>query len=384
MSYIILLVLFLIVFWSNSALSQKQECQRLPIWFFHVLLIYHIGFALVFTFYIKCNGGDALYYWNLEGNDLNWMDYWGSRSEFLQWLNYLPSKYIGMSFLQGNFLYAVFSFLGMRQLILMILPTLSEKLNTQGLYFVLALFFLPNLHFWTSGIGKEALLFTGIVWVFMGLRDFPKFWIYAVFGLLLNWWVRPVMGASLLIVLMIDLFLKPHVSPLWKIGLGITSVIIGIFISFKLSEMMHLTSWSWTAFNEFSISQFSFLSGFHAGSEVPMQQYSILQRIYAVLYRPDFGDITHFWSFIAAFENMISLLLLFLSLVLIFVLGIPDFPRWIWSGVLLFFLMSIVHIFTLNNLGIMMRMKSIYMIFFYIWISFPIAFHIRNFKKIFT
>ncbi|WP_194976847.1 hypothetical protein [Aquiflexum lacus] len=348
-------------------MSKKESIWLQGLW------VYHFGFAFVFYYYIQQQGGDALRYWALEAegveNPGHWMGYWGQRTHFVQWLNYIPAKVLGLSFLSGNVMYAAFSFLGIREVDFWMLQMKGTK--SWMSWSLMGIFFLPNLHFWSAGVGKEALLLVGLVWALKGFVSLKDHWKVAVLGVLLSFWVRPLQGVVLGGMLGIY-FLGQKVIPV-KVRLGVglgMAVLMGLGV-WRLLQYMHLEALSFQGLMAFSSGQMDFLKGFGAGSEIPMETYHVFEKGFALFFRPFWGEVDGFWQVAAALENSVGLLLVLGLLAVLpfyFVKKIKfTIPPFLWAGLVFGLVMAVAFAFTLNNLGIIMRMKSTYMLFVYLF-----------------
>ncbi|EMS31538.1 hypothetical protein C943_02193 [Mariniradius saccharolyticus AK6] len=338
-----------------------------------VLYGYHMLFAGVFTWYLLEHGGDAVRYWSLEAdvsqNPVNWTDYWGHGTFFLQWLHYWPSKVLGLEFWFGNVLYAGISWLGFREIFSLMRPFIANSGNRVLVASGWLILFLPNAHFWSSGVGKEAWLLLGLALVLKGFSSLRVNWFIAVFGLLLAFWVRPAFGIVLGSVSFVFVLADRNLGLKTKALVGLIGLLAGSLGIRKLSVMMHLEDISLASIQQFSASQLDFLAGFRASSEIPMAEYNWLQRFWALLFRPNIWEASDFWSFAAALENMVGLALTISGLFAVF--SIPksklfaSLPKFLILALFVCLGMCVVYGLTLNNLGIIMRMKSTYMIFWY-------------------
>ncbi|WP_373495040.1 hypothetical protein [Aquiflexum sp.] len=369
--FILISLLFLALWFSNRQWGRKRGLERL--WFIQVLWVYHLVFAGIFYYYILQHGGDALRYWALEAeavkNPDHWMGYWGQRTHFVQWLNFLPSKLLGLSFLTGNVLYAAFSFLGIREVYSWMVQMKETKPWKE--WGLMGIFLLPNLHFWTAGVGKEALLFVGLVWALKGFISLEAHWKLAVVGVLLSFWVRPLQGVVLGGMLGLYFLWQKQVPLKIKLGVGLgMAVVMGLGI-WRLLQYMHLEEFSFRGLMAFSSGQMDFLKGFGAGSEIPMESYNFLEKGFALFFRPFWGEVDGFWQMASALENSIALLLgLGLLAVLPFYFLKKEkytIPPFLWAALIFGLVMAVAFSYTLNNLGIIMRMKSTSMLFFYLF-----------------
>lgn len=343
-----------------------RRIEKSDVWLF----LYHLFFAIVFTLYLQANGGDAIRYWNLTaetGHDpQTWSDHWGTRSYFLQWLNYIPAKVLGLPFWLGNVLYALASFWAVRELLQMVKEVFPRQ--EKGLLTVLLwlIFLMPNLHFWTSGIGKESLSLVGLVMFLKGIRNLEKQWHWAIFGIFISYMVRPLQGGILLGFLFPLLWLEKSL-PIWIKWIGSALIIFaGLAVLRFLLYITHMEALSPADLYGFSEEQMRFLDGFAAGSAVPMAEYSWWMKIWTLYFRPFIGEGSNFWQWMAGLENLFALLMLLVLILGIGKGGLRKIPKFLWIGIFFGLVLSIAYALTLNNLGIIMRMKSFYMPFFYL------------------
>ncbi|WP_158860515.1 hypothetical protein [Lunatibacter salilacus] len=292
------------------------------------------------------------------------MEHWGLSTFFVQWLNYLPSRVLGLSYGSGNLLYACVSFLGFWKLIQLGYQAWGKYAdNTLSRTWVFLLF-LPNIHFWTAGVGKEALLWVGLVYTLafiQELRRYPS----GTLAIFLSFAVRPLNGAILLVLLGIRLITtKSTQLPGKWIWTGVL-VLLMLGAGYRLLYQTHMPSLSLSALEEFSRGQFAFLEGFSAGSEFPMETYSWPRKVWTIAFLPlDLGNGS-IWHIAAAVENGFTLLLLGLAVVSWIGAGLKvSFPGFLLYGMAVGFLLILAYGLTLNNFGIILRMKSFYMPFF--------------------
>ena len=127
------------------------------------LLIYHLAFSWVGYRYILLNNGDAQRYW-LRGAGLgesSWSDFLKPGTEVVKLLTFPLVNMLHLPFWSGFLIFSLISFLGIALLYQILKKMAETHEGLQGLAMVLVL--LPNLHFWTSLIGKEALLIVPLV-----------------------------------------------------------------------------------------------------------------------------------------------------------------------------------------------------------------------------
>src|SRR5690606_35468840 len=150
------------------------------------LFFYHFLIAIAFHFYISHFGGDATDYWEapklLSFTDVINLARNGSASAILYLINYFPSNTLGLSFFVGNMIYALFGYLGFIYIFRIVksqFPNLSDFDNIKllGLPIFPWIWFLPNFHFWSSGIGKDTILFICIALFVYSFQNIKRRWV---------------------------------------------------------------------------------------------------------------------------------------------------------------------------------------------------------------
>ncbi len=380
MDLFILSPLIIWIFWTNGQLAKRENYSQLESWFLQGLFAYHLCFAFIFHYYIQTHGGDALRYWNLSAEipivANGWMDYWGSGTMFIQWINYIPSRVLGLQLISGNILYSCMSFIGIRMLYKLVLRSYPSNLKSSILagFLLILVFLLPNLHFWTSGVGKETFIFLGWIGLLTAIGLGKKYWIYGILGITVLFMVRPIAGLIGLTIGMVFLFMLHKFNKRVGFAIILLSVVVGAIMLHRIYVISHVEGIGWGELIQFQERQFDFLKGFGANTEVPMGQYSLPYQFWTLYFRPFWTDVNDFWSFLAALENQLSILLLLSGMISVLFFKQIKIPPYLIAGLLIGVMLSIILLFNLNNLGIMVRMKSSFMIFYHLaavnWLIF--------------
>ena len=209
-------------FYKGFSKSEKRTLDK--------LYLYHIVVAVIFHFYLLNYGGDAIFYW--EGPKIFTLEEIfelvkdGSSSGFIYLINYIPSKILNLSLFSGNMLFAVIGYWGFIYLFKISKDLLVniEGMNNIRLFGVRIfplIFFLPNLHFWSSGIGKDSILFFCIA-----------LFIYSIFRSKKRWF-------GIITSLIISLFIRPHISLFLLGSFGFGYILDG---SLKIYQKMLILS----------------------------------------------------------------------------------------------------------------------------------------------
>jgi hypothetical protein len=334
-----------------------------PYW----LACYHLLVCVVFTLYINQHGGDAKGFWEMTADQSRgsqtWMEHFGTRTFFMQWLNYPFSQILGLPFWVGNLLYSLVSLWAILKIYAVSHKVLLLHNPVPAMVYLLqGVMFLPNLHFWTAGIGKEALALTGLVLFLLAWTSSRRALFLLVLGIVISWMVRPLQGAVMLAFVPFWLLQAPYPKQLkWGIGLILLCVLLPAFLYIKnISQISELSFQGVLAFFD---NHQSFLKGYASGSRVPMEEYSFFGKFLTFWLRPFLTEAVGFWQVVAAMENVVIALAFAIFLI---TLWMHNFPKKFWVMWMIGALMSVIYSLSLNILGIMMRMKSIYMIFIFI------------------
>jgi len=364
----IILILLFLLFRSNYSLLKTNEIDYYQYFFLQVLGIYHLLFSVLFTFYILSNGGDAMSYWELKrfstSNIQDWKGIWGTGTYFIESIIYIPSKILGLHFFTGNFMFSFLTFFGLKNLFL-----LACKYIKPNRYFLVdaslvIIFLLPNLHFWTSGITKESLIFFSFThWLLFINNPLSKikFLASAVFVAIMT---RPIVGLILLFLSLFVLVNKLR-NNLKLVFALIILLAVGSVFSILVFDMSHVDNIGVKGLLQYRNQQYDFLKNLHANSEIPIETYSWMKQILALLYFPLSLFNKGFWISFSSIENMTSLIISIFGL-LYFFKNMEKLPNVFFLGLLAFIVINFIHLMSINNLGIMMRLKSPFMILIHI------------------
>ena len=335
-----------------------------------ILFIFHIAVSIFTYNFISDNPADSTLYWllNYDIHQYNWLDFFRVGSPFMAFLNY-PFLKSGLPFWAGHIMYSLIGFYGIYFFAKWALEVLKIKSFNLLVYAFLAfILFSPNLHVWTSFIGKEAIVFWSLSALFYTSLSFKKRWILGIIAAFLLVMIRPHVSFMLLsatiIVFLIDRSLSLKIRGLVLSG----AVIIGaglVYLMLKISNIRYLDWDRIQHFNEFSILSLKDTTGY-----VPMLDYNYLYKLFSLNFRPLFYDTYNMMTVFASFENLISLL--FVALGLFFTIKYFKtliFTRWMKVAILFFMISSVLYVERYSNLGLFMRTKMMYMPFVYVAVA---------------
>ncbi|EON79305.1 hypothetical protein ADIS_0185 [Lunatimonas lonarensis] len=347
----------------------------------HYLLLYHLFLSLFFTWYILNFGGDSQGYWRfgmqqvmLRG-DITWFSYFGEGTTFILWLCYIPSQVLGLSYLTGNILFGFLGFIGIRYLFILVaklFPTNHKVLNIPLFPWI---FYFLNLHFWSAGVGKDAVCFWGIAWFLFSLQEYKSRWWQAAIALFFVYMARPHMGQALISGAGIAILLGSEVRISYKIILSSIAAIGAVYLLPSTLDALRLEDLSIASMESLADSKVGNLNSSHVGSRLDLASYPWPLKLFTYMFRPLFIDAHNFVSFFSSFENALYLWLSFFIYRNWTPEAIRDMPLFIKAGMITFIPVALAFMNSLSNLGIIMRMKNMTMIYFLLFCFYLIAHH---------
>jgi hypothetical protein len=291
-------------------------------------------------------------------------------TNFMYALNYIPSNILGLSYFTGTIMYSVIGFIGVTYFYLVAIETIPNNPTFKGYYLFPLLFFLPNLHFWSCAVGKDTLLFFCIGMFVYGLMSASKRLILIILALVLSYLIRPHITLFMMLAFGFSMIMTTNKSLFqrfffFSIMMGIAIYIFPLVIKFARIEEATVDN-----LNAFAINKASLLSRSHTDSAIDISSYPIPLKIFTFLFRPFFFDINSLPSLLASIENT---LLLILTVSVFRNKPLQSFKKasFVIKGLIYFLIIgTIVFSQSLGNLGIMIRMRNMFLpglIIFLLW-----------------
>ncbi|MBD8084621.1 hypothetical protein [Chryseobacterium caseinilyticum] len=233
-------------------------------------------------------------------------------------------------------------------------------------YFTALLLLLPNLHFWSSVIGKEALLLPFLVLIIFEVhrkRYFSLFIFVALFFIAL---VRPHVAFVLLLSYTLSLLLVIKSSIKYKMiligGFGLCAILFSVL----LVRIQNFDGGFQRVLKKYDAHIQYFKS---TDAYVPLDQYGISMKIFTFYFRPLPLEKAGLRYGIISFENAVLLLL---SLVTAYYS--LKFFKILYTQILFIFpailllLLALMYVFAYANFGIIMRAKMMVLPFLFVLI----------------
>ncbi len=363
---------------SNSSMARKFRIPFKYEMHLHYLLFYHVFFSMFFTWYILNFGGDSYGYWRFGMEqviirDPSWMKYWGESTKFILWLCYFPSRVLGLSYLTGNILFGFLGFIGIRYIFVMVADLFPTNHSVLNVPLFPSVFYFLNLHFWSAGVGKDAISFWGIAWFLFAIQHYRSRWWQGLIALFFVYMTRPHMGLALLSGSGIAILMGSEIKPAVKTVLGSIALVAAVYLSSSTLESLKLDDFSFETLEEFTGTKVNDLNTNNVGSGVNLSSYSLPMKLFTYMFRPLFFDAHNFVAFFSSFENALYLWLSFFIYRNWTPEAIRDMPLFIKAGMITFIPVTVAFMNSLSNLGIVMRMKNMTMIYFLLFCLFLIV-----------
>lgn len=358
--YTILFFLLALVF-ANLVLEKKDFLYLKTLrW----IILFHFIMGVAFYFFTRNGGGDAWTYWqNAKSMSPEEFEYNISHelgTYFIEAINYIPVNFFGMSFFANTMFYSMLGSFGLSCFYAVVLKLVPFNTKVYGYMVFPTLFFLPSMHFWSSGVGKDTLMFMSIGMFVYGMLLPLKRIGWIVIAALLSFAIRPHIvlfmalsfGVTTLIGTKISTFKKILILLIF-IGAGIA--ILPTVMSFVNIESLSVSSISAKAEGQSKLLQVG------SGSSVDVSSYPLPLKIFTFIFRPLFFDAHNMNSLLASFENLLLLSLSFRAFRFRPKATYTAAPTIVKALFVFLLIGAFLFSITLGNLGLMIRMRNMFL-----------------------
>lgn len=331
---------------------KKQVPSLLPV----LLLLYHLIFSWAAWKVVSEESGDALRYW-FVGEDVSrmeWSRFLNPGTDVVKLLTFPLVRYLHLPFWSGFVLFSLFSGWGFLRLWGLVTRIAVGRQWLLALGYCCLL--MPNLHFWTSLIGKEALLFVPVVFLTEEIYE-KRYYSLRLWGCVLAiGLIRPHVAGLLIVALTGALLWKGGFSLKMKAFItGGAAIILAAFL-YLLKEITHAEHGLWTKVSRLYQAHITVLQ--HTDAYVPLDRYPLPGKIFTVLFRPLPFEESGFYYTAVAFDNLFLLLLSGLALFS----GIRNFRKaknsvFICFSLSFILLFSVMYGYAYANYGLLLRTK---------------------------
>ena len=350
----------------SSQLTERDQQVLRKLFFFHLLM------GTYYCFFIQ---GDAIGYWRVpkaytmetfkEGL------FNGEGTMFMYAFNYLFSNLLNMSYLSNTLLFSLFGFMGLTFFYLVAVQTVPYNKIISGYVLFPLIFFLPNLHFWSSGVGKDTTLFLCIGMFTYGLmKPFQRIPLLVLAGLL-SMAIRPHITLFLMVGFGLAYVFGGKVSPAQRFIFSAAMIAVGLAILPSVMEFAKIEEASAEGFDKFATGKAAVLSRSSAGSAIDISSYPFPLKVLTFWFRPALFDVRNLNGLIAALENLL-LLLVFIKAMRTSPIRAFKAAPFVIKGLVIFLVVgTLAFSQSMGNMGIMIRMRNMFlpgMIIYLMWI----------------
>lgn len=338
-----------------------------------ILFVIHIFLTCIYFLYAANSTSDSVSYFNVSSNSYEWFSHFNTGTSFIHFLAWPFTSFFGFSYYAVMLLFSLFGYWGIMLFYLVIKENVLLDNSVGNFSPIELVFLLPNLHFWTSSLGKGSSIMFGLGLFTYGLSRFNLRYKSLALGGFIVFMIRPhIFFAAILSIMLGLLFTQLAIKKYLRWVIFFVALILFLLTSDDVMKMAD--SDSLNIFNSTSIAhRASELS--KAKSGVNIEEYGLPLKLFTFWFRPLFFDGMGIVGLIASFENLIYLIMLFYIIK-------GAFLNWTeWNGFFricffIFFFASIALAQVTGNLGIAMRQKAQLMPFFLI--VFCKAFSYKN------
>ncbi len=338
--------------------------------FLDMLFIVHLALFVVYTIYAYLTASDSFNYYRVASSAESWGVLWGTQTAFMNFITWPFANLLGLSY---NSVMLIFSYIGFQGIVLSYLvakENIPRLRPITGSFSILEyLFLLPNLHFWSSSIGKGRVMLFAVGLLLFGLSRFTNRKLYILMGTAIMFLVRPhILYAFLVGTAVAILFSSKGLKTSVKIGFFLVALVFLYFISDDVTEL--------TGGSGFDVFNSDMLA--HRNAELSKSTSGVntggnqFLKLFTFWFRPLFVDAPGAMGIIVSFENAFMLYLFFQ----LFRNGLKKWKQLnTYYRILVFsFLFASIALAQVGgNLGIIMRQKAQIMPMFFIVYAYTVA-----------
>ena len=362
---IIVLGLGFINLFSSQLTERDQQVLR-------KLLFFHLLMGTYYCFFIQ---GDAIGYWRVpKAYSMETFKeglFNGEGTMFMYAFNFLFSNLLNMSYLSNTLLFSLFGFMGLTFFYLVAVQTVPYNKIISGYALFPLIFFLPNLHFWSSGVGKDTTLFLCIGMFTYGImKPFQRIPLLVLAGLL-SMAIRPHITLFLMVGFGLAYVFGGKVSPAQRFIFSAAMIAVGLAILPSVMEFAKIEEASAEGFDKFATGKAAVLSRSSVGSAIDISSYPFPLKVLTFWFRPALFDVRNLNGLIAALENLL-LLLVFIKAMRTSPIRAFKAAPFVIKGLVIFLVVgTLAFSQSMGNMGIMIRMRNMFlpgMIIYLMWI----------------
>lgn len=359
-------LIILLIFFNTYLVFKNVKQEKFNLNNYFLILIFLLHFIATIRYYklsLIEQKDSFLFYQNaLEANSMQDFSIYGS--QLMSIISY-PFAKMGISYLVLSLICSTISFYGF----LNYYNFLMSRINKNKYLYLYTLFLIiPSLHFWTSGLTKEALIFYLMSVIFISLHKKHKITLAIVCSSALIFLLRPYMFFILAFAFLVNYVINFKGTLKQKRTTIIITLIGVIILTPVLLQFLKLTEFSLDRIKLNFASLVDYSKNF-GGSSIELENSTYLGRLFLVLFRPLFYDAYNFYQYVISLENLIVFLLILKFLKDVFVnFGILKYVKNQVFLLLLVILSILFYSIYMYNLGLASRMRVMFVPFLFLFL----------------
>ena len=354
---IILLYLLGVIFISNNYLKFGKKQFNLVL----CIGIIHMLFTFLYYSITLSSAADAIGYYRRVYFVFNsWPetlgDSLGQGANFIYFVLYPFVNFFELTYFGCFFIFSFVGFIGFKLLFDVVLNLCNYRWTYKYIYFL-----LPNLHFWTVGIGKDSLYFFALcafVYAYYFNKPFRNYIIPFIIIGFIRIHILVFIGVGYLLA---NTLQNKSKSSGYKVFVVLFFAIASLVVFPILKDRLGVDDTS-TVDEKIERMQNANMNG---DSGVDLSNSILIIKWLAYMYRPLFYDAKNILSLLASFENALYVYISYQSIKMIrFLKKLTEIKFFFWFCFFIMLTISIPSAYLISNLGIAMRQKTMAFPFF--------------------
>ncbi|HVX50608.1 MAG TPA: hypothetical protein VHB48_10645 [Chitinophagaceae bacterium] len=333
---------------------------------------YHIFFTGVYYLMTISSPSDSTSYYNRPQLEyFSWLEAYDSGTHFIDFVGYPFINWLHFTYEMMMVLFSWMGYWGFVYFYIFFKENIQYKHFLKGYDLINVFIFLPNMHYWTSSLGKGSIIFWGLGMATYGLSQIKSRKFALLLGLAIVYHVRPHVFLFMCIGIIVGMVTGREKVPLYQKMIVFGGCAIATFflynsiIGFAGLDSDNLVD----SFDQFSSTRASELAG--ANSGIDISNYPLALKLFSFWFRPLFIDSPSVQGLVVSFENLLYLFLFSKLFNKGFLKFVAKGTSLIKTCAVVFLATSLALGETLSNMGIIIRQKSMVMYFLlFICISF--------------
>lgn len=329
-----------------------------------LLFCVHFICTIAYLLYSASSASDSVGYYLKASGTENWLNLFKSGTFFISFLTWIFSNFLGLSYYATMLLFSFFGFIAIFIFYIAGKENVNLPPTMLGMTLLELIFLLPNIHFWSSSIGKGSVITLGLALLAFGLSRFNRRFLFLVIGGFLVFMVRShILFAFITSIAIGSLITQKGIRWYWRFVILTSCTFLFFFMIGTVTELTDTDSLNVLNSSNL-INKANKLS--RATSGVDIQNYGLAMKLFTFLFRPLFFDGLSAIGFLASIENVILLFIAIISIRKGFLFW-SSINGWFRILIIFFLIGSVILSQISGNLGIALRQKAQLQPFFFIF-----------------